>query len=281
MLRLSDIEVRMKPSFLMLLTILLFCISCGKRNASESKRKVRISENQIQAFVENQIVDCASIDGQRCPEGIARLMVLDKNDADESAVCSGFLIDDDKLVTNHHCVSTPEQCKNTFVFIYNGSHYEKTKCSEVLASLNDYKSPNDPRKKIDVSVLKLANRYAGKVFKAASERPLVKEAVTAWVVDHTGIDKEIPNLFESRITEFSCTVAPISRHRSMMLRNCPVIHGNSGSPVLNSKGEVVGVIWGSTAGEEVGKKVTLSQRRTLDEEAAVTEVIHFAQFFNL
>jgi V8-like Glu-specific endopeptidase len=269
----------MKFSSLFIFLFLVLAISCGKKVPAEGKRKVSISENQINSIINNQIVECASIEGQSCPEGIARLMIIDPLVAEESAVCSGFMIGPDRLVTNNHCVSTVAQCKNTYVLIYNGTSYEKSRCSEILETSIDYKSPGDPRKKIDVSVLRLNRRFSGKVFRDSLSRPMLGDQLTSWVIDHTGLDKENPNLFESRITEFSCQVGRKSLLQSLILSKCPAIQGNSGSPVVDLEGAIVGVLWGATAQKNVTTKTELFMRRSLDESAAVTEVEYFRKHF--
>jgi len=66
----------------------------------------------------------------------------------------------------------------------------------------------------------------------------------------------------------------------MLLGNCPVIHGNSGSPLVNNFDEIVGVIWGSTVDEEVDAKTDLVERRNLNDFALVTELKHFKDYLS-
>ena len=66
----------------------------------------------------------------------------------------------------------------------------------------------------------------------------------------------------------------------MQLMNCPVIQGNSGSPLVNSYGEIVGVVWGSTVDEEVDANFPLENRRNLNELAMVTELRHFRSYLS-
>src|SRR5690606_6243738 len=191
----------MKHSFLFLLS-LMFLVSCGGGGSkSNSKRKTKITEAQIQNVMDNQHFECASVDGGPCPSGITRLLILNKDDADNSSVCSGFMVSEDTMITNQHCISSMTDCNNTYVAIYNGSSYEKNKCKSIVKILNDYSDPKDPRKKLDVAVVKLAAKYAGPTFQAATSAPLNYDTITAWVVDHTGLDKKEANLYEARITE--------------------------------------------------------------------------------
>ena len=56
-----------------------------------------------------------------------------------------------------------------------------------------------------------------------------------------------------------------------------MIYGNSGSPLVNSVGEIVGVIWGASK-PETNANTPLSERRELKSEGLATEMIHFAEF---
>ena len=269
----------MKHSVWLLTLMLVLSTACGgSGGSSNTRRKTKITEAQIQHVMGNQIFDCASVDGGACPSGIARLLIINKEDADDSSVCSGFMVDEETMITNQHCISSQTDCNNTYVAIYNGHSYEQNKCKSVVKIMNDYSNPNDSRKKLDVAVVKLEGKYFGKAFKAASDKPLLNDEVTAWVIDHTGLDRKEPNLYEARVTELRCLVAADNR-QSLILNNCPVIDGNSGSPLLDSRGDVAGVIWGGSA-SEVNSSLDLEKRRDLSKQAAATEVIYFSGYMN-
>ena len=270
----------MKLSFWVILILMFVITSCGGSGGkSNGRKKTRITEEQIQNVLENQVFSCDSIDGTPCPSGITRLLILNKNDADDSSVCSGFMVNEDTMITNQHCISSQADCNNTYVAIYTGSSYEQNKCKSVVKTLNDYSDPNDPRKKLDVAIVKLSGKYFGKTFEAASEKPLDYETVTAWVVDHTGLDKKEANLFESRITELRCSVSSDRSFQSLLLDYCPVIDGNSGSPLLDGRGDVAGIIWGGSAAD-INSSLDLKKRRELNKKAAATEVKFFSSYMD-
>lgn len=270
----------MNTSLVFTLVMLMALTACGNGGGSSNgRKKTRITQEQIQNVMDNQIFDCDSLNGGACPSGITRLLIINKEDADDSSVCSGFMVGPETMVTNQHCVSSKIDCDNTYVAIYNGSSYEQNKCESIIKIMNDYSDPNDPRKKLDVAVVKLAARYYGKTFQAASDKPSVYESVTAWVVDHTGLDKKEANLYESRITELRCSVSSDQSSQSLLLDYCPVIDGNSGSPLLDARGDVAAVIWGGSAGE-IDSSMDLDERRALPKKAAATEIKYFSEFFN-
>lgn len=267
----------MNVNVALILGILLTLVSCGNGGPKNTKKTTTITEQQIQSVMDRQVFDCSGINGAACPEGMARLLYLNKADADSSSVCSGFMVNQNTLVTNQHCIGSQSICDNTYVAIYNGYSYQQTKCLSVKQIIGDNLDPDDPRKVLDVAIVKVADNFYGKTFKVSSSRPHANDKLSAWVVDHTGLDSSIEaNLFESRITQFHCYVSSQTERRSMMLSNCPVIHGNSGSPLLNQSGEVVGIIWGGTALSKDSSWDLSERRRSTLYDAASTEAYYFS-----
>jgi V8-like Glu-specific endopeptidase len=263
----------------LLLVLSLFAlVGCGNSGggSSKSKKTTKISESQIEEIMNNQNFDCASIDGNGCPEGIARLLMINKKNPEKSSVCSGFMVDSETLVTNEHCISNQKVCNDTYVAIYNGHGYERNRCRKVIRILNDYDDANDSRKKLDVAIVKLENNYYGSAFYPSRYSPFTGETVTAWVVDQIGIDSN-KSILDVRITELRCKVAKKGKREALMLDDCPVVQGNSGSPILNTYGELVGVIWGSAAGD-LDSSVSLYFRRNLSVQAAATDIMYFEKY---
>jgi V8-like Glu-specific endopeptidase len=267
----------MKSSLLLVLSLLIIS-ACGKKSSDNRKRVTRITEEQIQEVLENQEFDCASINNTGCPKGMARLLTINRTDPDNSSVCSGFMVGPNRLVTNFHCVSDQNECENTYVVIYTGTTPVVSRCSSIISSEQDYVDPNDDRRAIDYSVMQIDGSWNGNTFELSTNRAEEGDGVRVWVIDHTGLDDPFsPNLLESRVTEFRCNVQDQSIKASLMLKDCPVISGNSGSPVFNLAGRVVGVVWGATA-SQLNANTPLDFRRSLDEFAAVTEMSYFQPY---
>lgn len=258
-------------SRILFVLLVLISYSCGKTN--HNKRETRIEEVEIPEVMNHQRFECASISGG-CPSGIARLLIVNQVEPEFSSVCSGFMMGPDKLVTNNHCVSTQEQCKTTFIAVYNGGSYLKTRCRSIITTATDGPDPNDPNRKRDFTILQIADTFPGSFFQPSTVPAKAGDLLDAWVVDHTGLDKFPSNLMDSRITQFECRVMDQHERASLMMIKCPIIGGNSGSPVLNNAGNVAGVLWGGTA-STFDTSLDLDIRRQLDEVGLATPVDQF------
>lgn len=262
------------------LTFLLVIVSCGKSSPKKSVQKTRITEEEIQFVMSHQSITCGAIDGNRCPEGIVRILVLNKEDADESRVCSGFMVSATRMITNNHCIANQRECDSTHLAIYDG-RVKRARCSKFIDTLDDNLPASNPRKKLDVTVVEIDSFYSGDVFSPAKNELENGEMTRAWVVDHSGLNNRLgANLLEARITEFRCVHDADAGFRSLFFNRCPLIGGNSGSPMLNRNGEVVGVIWGASEIEYNADISQLGFRRMLrDAFALVTDVKFFEHYF--
>lgn len=269
----------MKQSLPLMMLSLLFITSCGLSGPDRKNgaKETEIKESQIQLVMSKQKMECDSLYGQDCPEAVARLLIINKKSPKKSKLCSGFMVGEDTMVTNEHCISSKADCSNTHVAIYDGNSYLQSKCASVVKIIKDKYKASNPKKNLDVTIVKLTDRYYGKTFKIAERRPMPNEDLYAWVVDHTGNDSKNGNLVESRITQFKCTVASSSPWKALTLLNCPVVHGNSGSPIVNSSGEIVGIIWGGTA-DKMDSTYPLEKRRQTSFLAAATEALYFSKY---
>ena len=264
----------------MLISLLVLSISCGKKEQAKKSTPIKytkLSQAEIEIIMDNQELTCGSIDDGPCPAGVVRLLTLNDKQKEKSTVCSGFMVAKNILVTNHHCVSTVAECNDTYVAIYDGENYVRSKCKSIIKTAEDYEDVKDPSRAIDYSILEIADDFEGTTFTLAEKRALPGDSVTAWVVDHIGLDrpKLKSNPLEARITEFHCKVSDQAVSASIELENCPIIFGNSGSPVVNSDGQIVGVIWGASK-PDINSLTDLSIRREVRAEGFVTEMIHFA-----
>lgn len=271
--------VSMKISTLLCLALLVLSAACGKKGDTEQAvRRTPIDPKEIERIMRHQVIECEAVGGGKCPDGVARLLIINPEHKEASKVCTGFMVSKTKMITNHHCVPDQATCNNTNIAVYIDGDYQRTKCKKLIMAREDHLDARNSKRKVDFAVFELVDEFKGKVFKVSRSRATPKDQVTTWVIDHTGLDGQRKNTTHSRITEFRCEVELQKSTESLMLQNCPIIQGNSGSPALNASGEVVGVIWGGSLDPKYTTQTPIEERRASKGNGLVTEMIHFDKF---
>lgn len=263
----------MKLCSILFLLLVCLVISCAKKEDQKATSKQEdISIDEINFIMNNQTVACASLSGRGCPSGVARLFIVDRNDSEKSKLCSGFMVSETVLVTNHHCVSSAKVCADTYIAVYNGYSYRRTKCKSILKTFEDISDFRSTGRAQDYTVLKVTAPIYSRPFRLAKTKVKINERVVTWVVDQI-------DLYDSRITELRCKKDKSNKHKSIVLSGCPVISGNSGSPAINSRREVIGVLWGAANDGSIDEDTLLSKRRKKkDVFGFVTDLSYFIEY---
>ncbi len=195
-------------------------------------------------------VFCMASDPTACSPSVG--MLVARIDDNQVAECTTFLVGPDVVMTNSHCLPdelkvSGSACVGHMVAKFptvTGYAGEEFDCSQVLvASTLSEKTKSVP----DYAVLKLT--------KASSRPPLVLNRAgfsdhgtyKIFKVNPVGDGEQISGGLDSA----NCTavhnsmMVPNSGSDSsmnMMIADCTVIHGNSGSPLVDSNNQVHGVI---------------------------------------
>ena len=168
----------------------------------------------------------------RAASPVAKLSYLKKM---TPYVCTGFLIADDLLMTNQHCVADQKVCETTvaiFGYQYDAEGYLYPGRQHRCLSVEDINYEHD------MAILKLAGA-PGKEWgqlQFAAKDPIGDEELL--LIQH-------PAGQPKQVSKKDCTVLePSADGRSKdtdFSHGCDTIGGSSGSPVLNLQGQVVGL----------------------------------------
>jgi V8-like Glu-specific endopeptidase len=258
----------MPQSTILVLLLSLLVASCGQEVRSRKTKEIEIPITEAEAFAIKtyQNFSCESLNGENCPAGVGRILILNYKSRAKSRLCSGFLISENKFMTNNHCLSTQKECDDSVISIFNGAGAEIVGCKSVIISKSD--SRRTEFRSQDFTILELKKRMNITPFRLSPNSARVGDNLNAWVVDQM-------DAFNARITQLDCLYGQESR--SMVLVNCPAIQGNSGSPVVNSQNEIVGILWGGSE-NDLDEKVPLATRRIRNEKALVTDIRFFRAY---
>jgi len=207
---------------------------------------------------DNFTLDCQ--DGQ-CPSSVALIMM------GRSGQCSGTLINKKYVLTNSHCLasySKSSDCSNIkSYFIDNSGDTVQYRCSKIHVvhqlpedkkdSVNDYALFELEKVPSNVDSVKISHKR---------DLPANNDLVNLYVTNVTSHSSGIIKHHEC--TNRHNTLLNISTQDStgplMALANCDVISGNSGSGILNTNNELVGIVF---AGTNRGFSGISSQRNSL------------------
>lgn len=231
--------------------LLLILSSCGG-GGSSNNAMVMETELAIETILENQVFECAPIQGSSCPEGVGRVLVQSPTNTREFILCTGFLIGNQRMVTNGHCLSRNEDCSRTYVTFPKGGTSVSARCSSIERTF--YDENNFPQSQ-DITVFTLNQDPGVRPLRLSSNGAREEETYSVWAMDHF-------NLLAARFTEYQCRYEGDGFTEEFT--RCPMIQGNSGSPVMDNQDMAVSIIWGSTLDRRVDASLNLEERRELE-----------------
>lgn len=246
-----------------LFQVLLFFFSCGKnpaRTDSSGKEETfkketftltdEIYEKPADGFknwASSQEIYCE----KDCPEAIATVW---NGSGKTFGFCSGFLIQDDIVVTNRHCIPSGlkyngANCSESMQISFLDKAGERLDydCSEVLwVSSADEKK----LKGVDLAYLKLKESAQIEPVNIQWSEPFHFSQVEIWKVDFQKGSKRY--LIDSE----QCSLEPIrppQGRENLLLEDCSIQHGNSGGLIWNGADKALGAIFAFFDEEEAAK----------------------------
>ncbi|TNF24446.1 MAG: serine protease [Deltaproteobacteria bacterium] len=182
----------------------------------------------------------------------SRALCKDEKYADQYTlpICSGFLVDDDILVTAAHCIADVDDCKRkSWVFDYvKGTEKIKKSnvygCSEILL-----REEEESKYKVrDYAVIRLDRKVEGREPLKLRKLGFPHIGSEVVVIGHpSGLPMKISDGASVKLgfnkDEQISVIGTISKRRYYFKANLDTFSGNSGSPVFNMKsGKVEGLL---------------------------------------
>ena len=175
-----------------------------------------------------------------------------------NAVCTGFLIDTDLLMTNEHCINSAETCRSlTVAFGYESDSAgiqigKQYRCLRFEPLLSSYE--------LDVTVIRLNGNAGDEYGKVDLSRTTTDLSGPLLIIQHPG---DIPK--EVSIESCAMSAAPVDGRgpATDFTHTCDTAEGTSGAPILGVDGNFRGLhhfgfkdddsdIWSENRGVEGG-----------------------------
>lgn len=260
---------------LLQLVIVLTLVACGrKEETTYSRKKTTLSPDMMETIMARQNLYCPE---GNCPEGIGRVFAVNFEDADNSSMCTGFLVARDLVMTNSHCVyAGPITLKKTcdglyFSFSSEYGVQEQARCSEII--WRDPKQRGDGyfrRGQQDFALVRLDRHLPLEPLTVDREGLQNWSEVYPIVIDHV-------DAINARVVKLKCQAHQLEAEGFAKLGNCPAISGNSGSPVIDQNGNVVGILFASENPKAKKPNTPLGERKDSTNIAYAFSLAHIVK----
>lgn len=244
---------------LLLPAILICTISCSKDPITSNSLPPKLPHLEPIPFeTQEELINSVQthqFKASSAPEALAILFPLHQTTHEGKTTfyrsqCSSFLIASNLLATNAHCVPAEiryegANCENRMVALFMDQEIANCKRVRAVTNLNDYSYEQVQ----DLAIIELSNHVTKKPLAYSTNGALENEALTIYALtpnDLSGLSTEVKIkkcsvVVGSRLNRQF--VAPTGRN--LLLSDCQIEPGNSGSPIVNQHGKVVGIAQGT------------------------------------
>ena len=182
-------------------------------------------------------------------------------DVNSSSTCTAFLVAPDIVMTNTHCIyknkhSLAKVCSGLYFSFAGIGLPQIAQCSKIIWRDSRQQGRQYYRKgDNDFALIRLDRNIPLIPLRLLPGAPIIGSTVYPLVVDQVSGNK-------ARVTKLECKIEKfIPKHGVIQLSDCPIISGNSGSPVLDKDHNVLGIIFASSDNEIKKPSDDLSVRR--------------------
>lgn len=167
--------------------------------------------------------------------------------------CTAFAIAPQVVLTNHHCISTPEECENAGITFWirdprtgQLTSRHEFSCRQILQTDGERdftllmlnRPLPDPYKPLPLARRKIGLRENTKLAVLSMFPPEVKRSrICSTESRMLGMDTTLDPRLKQKLNP-----AVLTALYSVNLKPCDIRGGDSGSPILNFEGEVVGLL---------------------------------------
>ncbi len=268
-----------------LISSLVSFSSCSKKENSEPTYKVTPGPNGEPIYKFNNSFE-ASLSAEKysltcknapCPETVGS--VISHVSDDEITQCTFSLIGDDIAVTNRHCVPTDvarvgASCDGAmeFILLSPGSTHSTQifQCDKVLSIPLEYKDDPNNRIQRDFAVLKIFRKKPNstnpnsrtQIFQPSQSG--IKDGEILHVISLDPFSARLGSEFREQDCQAIMSPYLIKDYTDIhdpliSFKNCHIIQGNSGSPVIDSNNNLKAVIFATLMAD--GKKAKISNNQ--------------------
>lgn len=268
---------------LLALPLLSACGVIGEPSVSKFTRPVRSDPVPAPGEVQNLTALEAARKGslqcpfpEECEPWVALISVVTKEGVDR---CSGVLISEDRVLTNEHCLRDALGSCGSSVFVHfsetGGAPAQHARCEEI----EEASRPVPGGMGMDYAVIRLDQSLPGRKPASLSRAlPANREALRILRVQMDGAGG---SKYGGSQESLRCDVAEgtysypgldSNEFELLSLGDCAIQPGNSGSPVLNREGELVGLVQGYLRLTEEESEKPAFQELLLDESFGQTAI---------
>ncbi|MBC7714717.1 MAG: trypsin-like serine protease [Rhizobacter sp.] len=257
----------MKQNIFLMITLVITLAGCGVKNtnpkidSNSDELQSYINLDELKAALDKQVVICGE-GGLACPGFAAKITFWGASSKNNYylAVCSGSLYQNKYIITNSHCIPKEisragASCSDQLKVLFPTTKYyesESAKCKSIVQVYSPDK--NQP----DLAVIELDRVVNRDSVEIAKDGYIENSNVTAYTMNPDQHDNTLGVIVKKNCvlsTDNAIFMSTSHSAHSAIVSGmfCDVIHGNSGTALLNKNGKMIGAVFARMEPEQLTK----------------------------